>query len=99
MPSTLTEDVYIQSFSCGADSCYLNLDLANIDGVQFSTFCNDEQYCRQYVAQYEKIAAKSQDEYPEYEIARKARVQMKLIDNEFSGQKIYNVEHITYLNN
>lgn len=98
LPATLNEVVYLQSFGCGADNCYLDVEVAGIDNVSIATLCGDRKYCNQYYKAYEKIANQaSEDDYPVYEIGRKARVQMKLVNNENSGQKIYEATQITYL--
>lgn len=99
LPTTLTEDVYLKSFSCGADSCYLSFEVANVDNIHFATFCGDRKYCTQYHQTYEKMMKNfAEDEYQEYELnGKKARVTLKLVDNEFSGQKIYETQKIVYL--
>lgn len=99
LPTTTTEDVYLKSFLCGADSCYLSFELANIDNIHFSTFCGDRKYCTQYHQAYEKMMQNfAEDEYQEYELnGQKARVTLKLVDNEFSGAKIYETQNIVYL--
>ena len=68
LPTTLTEEVYLKSFSCGADSCYLSFEMANVDNIHFSTFCGDGKYCTQYHQAYEKMMENvAEDEYQEYE--------------------------------
>ncbi len=40
----------------------------------------------------------TEDEYQEYELnQRKARVMLKLVDNPYSGQKMYETQSIVYL--
>ena len=100
LPANLTEQVYLKSYMCGGDSCYLDIELANIQAVSISTFCGDRKYCTQYDNAYEKITA--QNEYdgknePKYEIDRKAKVTLKLVDNPYSGEKMYETTSITYL--
>lgn len=98
LPATLNEVVYIKNFGCGADNCYLDLEVAGIDNVSIAAFCGDRKYCTQYFNAYEKVAEQAaEDDYPVYDIGRKARVQMKLVNNENSGQKIYEVTQITYV--
>lgn len=99
LPTTLTEEVYLKSFFCGSDSCYLSMEIANIDNLHLSTFCADRQYCRQYHTAYENMMEHvAEDEYQEYELnGRKARVTLKLVDNPYSGQKIYETQSILYL--
>ena len=94
LPSNLTEDVYLKSYSCGADSCYLDIELANIQAVSISTFCGDKKYCTQYHKAYEKIESQSseyQDEenYPKHEIDRKAKVTLKRWSHMFEQLKAY----------
>ena len=99
LPATLTEEVYLKSFSCGSDSCYLSMEIANIDNVHLSTFCGDRKYCSQYHSAYENMMENvAEDEYQEYELnQRKARVTLKLVDNPYSGQKMYETQSIVYL--
>ncbi|AWL27649.1 hypothetical protein DJ533_03095 [Acinetobacter defluvii] len=99
LPTTLTEEVYLKSFVCGGDSCYLSMDIAKVDNIQLSTFCGDRKYCSQYYSAYEKMMKNvAEDEYQEYELnGRKARVTLKLVDNPYSGQKIYETQSIVYL--
>lgn len=101
LPSTMTEEVYLKSFACGSDSCYLSMEIANVDNVHLSTFCGDRQYCTQYHQAYENMMQHlAEDEYQEYELNdRKARVNLKLVDNPYSGQKIYETQSIVYLKN
>lgn len=102
LPSNLIEDVYLKSYSCGADSCYLDIELANIQAVSISTFCGDRKYCTQYHKAYEKIESQAdeyhnEENYPKYDIDRKAKVTLKLVNNNFSGEKMYEVTAISYL--
>lgn len=99
LPTQLTEEVYLKSFSCGGDSCYLSIEIANVDNVHLSTFCSDGKYCMRYHTAYEKrMETASEDEYFEYDLNhQKARVNLKLVDNPYSGQKMYETQSIVYL--
>lgn len=55
LPSNLTEDVYLKSYSCGADSCYLDIELANIQAVSISTFCGDKNIVRNIIKLMKKL--------------------------------------------
>ncbi len=100
LPDQLTEAVYLKSYLCGADSCYLDMEPTNVVGVSFSVFCGDGQYCRQYHTAYEKLAERANDdEQVEYPINQNAQVRLKLVDNPFAGVKMYEVTSIKYTQN
>lgn len=97
LPTLLNEEVYIESFICGSDLCYLDLDIANIDNVRISSLCADTQYCAEYLSKWEHLAKRSHEDYPSLEIHRQAKVTLQLTENPYSGQKIYEALSIRYL--
>ncbi len=100
LPINLTEEVNLKSYDCGDTLCYVDMEIANMTGVSLYTLCGDKKYCNQYAKAYEKVAAKaSEEEHPQYEINRKAKVTLKLVKDLSDGQKIYETTSITYLKN
>ena len=98
LPAHLTGTVNLKSYDCGDALCYVDMEIANMTGVSLYTLCGDKKYCSQYAKAYEKIVAKaSEEDHPQYEINRQAKVTLKLIKDPSDGEKIYETTSITYL--
>ncbi len=53
---------------------------------------------RYHTAYEKRMETASEDEYFEYDLNhQKARVNLKLVDNPYSGQKMYETQSIVYL--
>lgn len=93
MPSSVKEDVFLESFTCGDDSCYITFTPSDVEGVTITAWCSDDTYCDKFY----NIVSNSY----ESEIGlnnKKARISMSLEDNPYSGTAMYNVKKISLIN-
>jgi len=92
MPSTIQTDVYLTSYVCGDDSCYITFEPSDITGISVTAWCSDKKYCDKlyYMAEqnYGVDINLNQTE---------ARISMTQEENPFSGTSTYNVTDIRLL--
>ena len=92
MPSTIQTDVYLTSYVCGDDSCYITFEPADVTGINITAWCGDEKYCG-------KLYAMADENY-DVNInlnQTEARISMTQEENPFSGTSTYNVTDIKLL--
>lgn len=92
MPSTIQTDVYLTSYICGDDSCYIAFEPADVTGISITAWCGDKKYCGKLYAMV--------DENYDVNInlnQTKARISMAKEENPFSGTSTYNVTDIKLL--
>lgn len=92
MPTNIKTDVYLTSYFCGEDSCYIDFELADVTGVNITAWCGDNNYCDKL---YKMASTKYNNELDLQ--SKPARITMTLEENPYSGTSTYSVDSIDFL--